>query len=500
MKKKMVALISSLLVFAALLGLMACTGTPTDTQPGSDTVGGPDTTVKADETTAAEGTPEESTSADVPVTVPESIKILAIGNSFSTDCMEYLWKLLKDAGIENVVLGNLYYGGCSMAQHLNFVKTDSASYTYYKNTKGAWTSTANYTMAKAVANEEWDIITVQETSKTCGVDSAYKTSFTKLTDEIRKLNDKAVLVWNMTWAYQQDSTHSSFPNYDKDQMKMYTMTTECVQKYIGADDRYSYVIPVGTAVQNARTSYLGDHLTRDGYHLNKEFGRYLAALTWTCKITGVSPYDIAYNPVPGSINEDMVSVARESVKNALAVPYGVTKSEITTGKGSLAGSVVVVDPSEILNPEDFIEADRQVAVTNGTDLSKYTLLKWDYLENTYWNCTSKAGTTTPASTAGTYHQNICTKNKYSVATELPEGTIIICDGGWQYRLEKYVSENDKYTGKRPDMSNAPFFVLTSDFIGDAKYISWNVASSPKSDISAIYAQAAAHVRIYVPNK
>lgn len=30
------------------------------------------------------------------------------------------------------------------------------------------------------------------------------------------------------------------------------------------------IIPTGTAIQNARTSFVGDHMNRDGYHLRFE--------------------------------------------------------------------------------------------------------------------------------------------------------------------------------------------------------------------------------------
>ena len=45
------------------------------------------------------------------------LRILAIGNSFSTDSMQYLYQIAKNAGVEEIVLGNLYYGGCSLDEH-----------------------------------------------------------------------------------------------------------------------------------------------------------------------------------------------------------------------------------------------------------------------------------------------------------------------------------------------------------------------------------------------
>lgn len=266
----------------------------------------------------------------------ETLKILAIGNSFSVDCMQYLWQMLRQAGYREVILGNLYYGGCKLEQHLKFATNDSAVYTYYKNTAGSWEKTESYRIAAALADEDWDIITMQESSKTCGIPEAYQKSLSKLVDYVRSRNQTAKLVWNMTWAYQSDSTHSSFPNYGNNQMQMYGMILNCVQNYVMTDARFSALIPTGTTIQIARTSYLGDHMTRDGYHLNLTFGRYLAALTWACRIAGVHPSEITYNPFPNEINADMIAVAREAVAEGIAYPYELTISSYQTGEGSLS--------------------------------------------------------------------------------------------------------------------------------------------------------------------
>lgn len=48
------------------------------------------------------------------------------------------------------------------------------------------------------------------------------------------------------------------------------------------------------AIQNARTSYMGDTFNRDGYHLEVNYVRYTAACTWYEAIRGKS---VAGNPV-----------------------------------------------------------------------------------------------------------------------------------------------------------------------------------------------------------
>ena len=446
--------------------------------------------------TSAGTSVKDTTSGDTPATPPRSLRILAIGNSFSTDCMQYLYDILKSGGVEEIVLGNLYYGGCSLAQHLDFATNNKNVYTYYKNTSGNWQSTANYVLTDAVKDEKWDYISFQQTSKTCGLVSSYGKTLTSLVDFVEKLApDTTKFIWNMTWAYQQDSTHGSFPNYGKSQQKMYDMIIDCVEKCIKPETRFVMTIPCMTSIQNARTSFLGDTLTRDGYHLDYYIGRYIAGLTWFSALTGLSPDAVSYNPSPAMISDDMLAVAREAVAAAMKEPEKVTQSKITDGKRG--DGKPTVDPSEVLVPADFFEADKTATAASGIDLTKYKLFDWNYVENGYWNCTKNASITTPASSAGTYHQNVCTKTKFSIDT-LPVGTVFVCDEGWQYRLEIYTTENAKYTGTRPGMNTSRVFVLTEDFLGGCKYIAWNISSNPKSDISAIYAQAACHVRVYVP--
>lgn len=510
MKKRCVSFVLAMLL---LTGMLASCGTTT--QVGSDTSSTAPSTTPVPDTTPAETTssvPDDkgtTTVDDAAVTTPEevvvsrpdpvatgSIKILAIGNSFSTDCMEYLYQMLQSGGIKNIVLGNLYYGGCSLSQHLSFAKNNSAEYTYYKNTTGTWKSTKNYTLTDAVNDEEWDYISFQQTSKTCGLTNSYGKVLTNLVDFVEKLAPNATFIWNMTWAYQQDSTHSSFPNYNNDQQKMYDMIINCVNECIKPETRFAFIIPCMTSVQNARTSFLGDTLTRDGYHLDKNIGRYIGGLTWFCALTGLEPEAVTYNPSTSMISDDMLAVAREAVANAMKAPEQVTQSKITEGKRG-EGSTTADDPTLELIPADFYEADKAKTATVGIDLSKYKLYEWEYTENGYWYCTKNTKISTPASGNSTYHQNVCTSVMHSIEA-LPAGSVFVCDDGWQYRLEIFPDTNKTYSGTRPGMISSGVFVLTSEFLDGCKYTVWNISSNPKRDISAIYAQAACHVRVYVP--
>ena len=256
---------------------------------------------------------------------PDSVRVLTVGNSFSQDSMCYLWELLHRGGIPQITLGNLYYPGCSLAQHLEFARSRTPVRAYEKNTAGVWETRDGICLEDGVRDEDWDIIVFQQSSRTSGLADSYGQTLTDLLDLVEPLAPRAKFWWNMTWAYQSDSTHPSFPNYDCDQLKMYRMIVDCLERCIKPERRFVKIIPTGTAIQNARTSFLGDTLTRDGYHLNREFGRLIAGLTWFCALTGAPAEVPAYNPAPEHITRQMLAAAEEAVNNAIRAPECVTE-------------------------------------------------------------------------------------------------------------------------------------------------------------------------------
>ncbi len=310
-----------LLLCLALLSGCGPANTPADTP--YDSTGSAESTGTGEST----GATESSGAADD----SDSLKILTIGGSFSIDAMEYLYQIAQDGGVKKIVLGNLYNGGASLGRHVNFATSDAPNYTYYKNTTGTWETTDNYKISQALEDEDWDYITMQQSSGSSGMDYTYEDALPKLIQYVRERNTSAKLVWHMTWAYQSDYREGAFSVYGNDQMKMYNMILDCIKDYVLTEDQISFVIPAGTAIQNARTSFIGDTLTRDGFHLDMEIGRYIAGLTWYAAITGSPVDNITYNPSPEKISDEMLAVAREAATNAVANPYEVTQSAFTEG-------------------------------------------------------------------------------------------------------------------------------------------------------------------------
>ena len=217
------------------------------------------------------------------VEVPESLKILAIGNSFSQDATQFLWQIARNAGIKEVVIGNAYRGGCTLEMHWTSVAASGTEYSYEKNSAGAKVSTPGQTLESILKDEEWDIITLQQASGSSGMQDTYEPYLTNLIDWVNenKTNPDAKLYWHMTWAYQSDFSSSAFrKNYNSDQMTMYNAILAAKDEKVLAHDEFAGVIPSGTTVQNLRTSFLGDTITRDGYHMGWVLGRYAVGLTW----------------------------------------------------------------------------------------------------------------------------------------------------------------------------------------------------------------------------
>ena len=256
----------------------------------------------------------------------ECLKILTIGNSFSDDSMEYVAEIAKDLGVKNIKLGNLYIGGCSLSKHYNNAIKDLKSYEYRTNQGNYWINKKGVSISEAIESENWDYISIQQNSGDSGISSSYSPYLEDLITYIyNTANEEAKIVFNMTWAYQQNSTHQEFVKYNKNQITMYEAIVEAVKEKVRSNEDISMVIPVGTAIQNARTSFVGDTLTRDGYHLTYDFGRYVAGLTFVKQLTGLDISNVKYKPT--KIDDSYRIIAIESAINAVEHPEEITESQ-----------------------------------------------------------------------------------------------------------------------------------------------------------------------------
>ena len=213
------------------------------------------------------------------------IRILCIGNSFSWDAVEQELVPLCDAKGIQVEVHNLYYGGCSLQQHAEFLAKDTAAYSHRvcTNAEGRVVKDT-ISLRQALRDGKYDVISLQQASHDSGIRSSYEPWLTTLIDTVRAYQPEAQLYWMQTWAYSKDAKHPAYPRYQSDQQVMWDSIQACIKSQI--TNHKLQIIPCGSAIQNARHTKLGDTLCRDGYHLNYAYGRYTAACVWYELLTG----------------------------------------------------------------------------------------------------------------------------------------------------------------------------------------------------------------------
>ena len=314
-------------------------------------------------------------------------------------------------------------------------------------------------MKDAIESENWDYISLQQASGSSGIEDTYS-NLQFMIDYVKELAPDSELVWNMTWAYQQNSTHGEFPKYKSDQIKMYESILDAVQSKVLTNSGISKVVPNGTAIQNARTSYVGDTLTRDGFHLSLDLGRYIAGLTFFCTVTEISVEDVTY--APDGVDEELRKVAAESAINAIVYPFEITNSRYT---------------------------ERPTF-----DDSNYELLDLGLTMLGYWNSSTGQGIDTVTSN----HVNFVASRLFT-KEDIPVGSVIVLADGWRYRPEAW--KNAGAQSSRPGNVTSSMVVVSEAWWADYTNRAFNISKTDGSSLENLTADDInAAFKIYIPKK
>ena len=208
----------------------------------------------------------------------DTIRLLCIGNSFSWDAVEQELVPLCNAAAQPIVIGNLYYGGCSLQQHYAFLLKDTAAYEFRFLTNDTTIRHQSYSLRQALTNYHWDYISLQQASHDSGITSTYEPFLSALIDSVIHHQPQATLCWMQTWSYARNAKHPAFPRYQSSQCVM-DDSIQLATHYVLLQHPDLHLVPCGEAIRLARKR-LGDTLCRDGYHLNYTYGRYLASCVW----------------------------------------------------------------------------------------------------------------------------------------------------------------------------------------------------------------------------
>lgn len=326
------------LCISMLLGLCACGGTATPAPSESEPA-----------PTEAAGIPKK-----------DSLKVLTLGHSLTVDANHMLALVANAEGYTGLTVGTLYHSGCSLTQHVDFLTNDKPEYDLYISNSANPAPpvvTPDVTMYYALRQDNWDVIIMQAGVFETGYDATYKAGHIQtIQDYVNQhiFNKDAVFAWNTPWAYPTDmrlmEMHPHTPNpfingyiaFGNNRQAYFDAVLKCVTDNIIPNDTFVALIPTGTAIENAHSSYMGDwDLHRDYAHAS-DYGRLISAYVYYCVLMGIDHLDeMKQTTIPVKyfrsntglqdveLSEIEINVALESINNALTTPLAVTQSQYT---------------------------------------------------------------------------------------------------------------------------------------------------------------------------
>ncbi|MGI6242469.1 MAG: DUF4886 domain-containing protein [Prevotella sp.] len=248
----------------------------------------------------------------------QSIKLLTIGSRTASQSANEALVRMARATNKHIVVCNVYRPQTTLADHLENINENAALYTSLRiDEEGNLNSQSDKMLREVITSENWDYIAIEEDIDASGDAQGYAENIPLILEKIQEwaTNPNLKCYLHMPWAYNAASVATGFMHYDRDQMKMYKAIVAATHSVA---DQFTKIAPVGTAIQNARTTYLGESVLNDDINLNATSGAYISALTWYETLFGTDVTQMPYN-VPGMseyVNKMYKQCAHSAVTNS----------------------------------------------------------------------------------------------------------------------------------------------------------------------------------------
>ena len=307
----------------------------------------------------------------------KELRIMAIGNSHTVDYTQFSSMIFGDmakAGVKTqITLDRVIRGGHTMyAPNSLDSYGDIGHYNshYVHGTDPDCLYAGTYNL---IGTKKYDLVVIQDYWESAVGRSDFETGVAKTMRWLRDRQPEAEIAWVVDWT--EMNTAGGVRNnirtiFDTNTVK----AMQTVDKM--TEDAPDYYIPMGTALQNARSSYLGNTwnyvgcftstgttdwaqsnigsfnvLERDITHVSFELGRYLVGTAVFAKIydryedvlwkdAGFDYYDSLVSipdssadsnigPWVGEVNDSIMNIIKESARNAIETPKACTQSAYT---------------------------------------------------------------------------------------------------------------------------------------------------------------------------
>ena len=295
----------------------------------------------------------------------KSIKILAIGNSYSCNTTEFVSRIAGSLDLD-VTAACLYYQGCMLDRHINHYETyeklghsayyaDSNKNKYEAFYVNGVSSMDNRSIQEAVAYTDWDYITLQQTPNSCDKIEKYWTpqnpDLTQLYEyvqaELKKNgNKKCEILMNQGWSFSHlESTNNHYiyypVDYDntRDFFKAIESTVERAAEIVMEQEGLKApldIVESGKAVQLAKDEFGFSDTYGDADSIYADYishmsilGKYLTGCVWLETFAAKSGVEVDVRKAtfcPDGMTKEMAtalaSCAHESVTGESDTIYG----------------------------------------------------------------------------------------------------------------------------------------------------------------------------------
>ena len=228
--------------------------------------------------------PEEVWCLDFPIdncSLPDNgdtLRVLAIGNSFTDDPTFYLGDIVEASGIDEKKL--CVYVATVGGTDLDYWRSvyESGGRCRLRRVAGCDTVVVREGSLSEVVGQDWDVVVLQQLSTKSGDYVTYNPSLRRLMEKVRRdcPNDSVAFVWQETWSWWKDYGAEG-PTEGGGAEDIAMAVCQMVE-----NEGIDIVIPSGEAVQMAREAKIDTvkSMTIDGRHIGRGAGRYLLACTW----------------------------------------------------------------------------------------------------------------------------------------------------------------------------------------------------------------------------
>lgn len=279
--------------------------------------------------------------------IAKPLKILAIGNSFNQDAMAYLPPVLTELMPDvQLTVATCYSPSACLQNHVDWFENDMAYSVYNEWAAGAeqwerYSGDSAMTLSDVLARHDWDLILTQGRTPEVVTEETIRTRIiTPGRQLLRILQQHAQKPFSAMWFQWM-----ARPNDDYTAAEMYDLITAGSKKVLQSMGIQDYV-PVGTAIQSARTNAAlqalgdsGDLLYSDQVHMQAGIPALIAAYTTALKV--LEWYGRRYTGLYGCtfVPDSDSALAINATGLTHGAPVGVTAENIRMAQEIAAAAV-----------------------------------------------------------------------------------------------------------------------------------------------------------------